>query len=105
MPSETFAGNLQPQPSFNTGVTFNLIFPVLKSERFRVPHGHQGDLPLGGQVERWCGVLFLICMLLAEVFLLCYLMGEVREVQLYSERYWLLVSALAPSAILCLGTL
>ena len=43
----------------------------------------------------------------AEVFLLCYLMGEVREVQLYSERseYWLLVSPLAPAAILCLGTL
>ena len=39
------------------------------------------------------------------VFLLCYLMGEVREVQLYSKRYWLLVSALAPSAIQCLGTL
>ena len=46
-------------------------------------------------------------MLLAEVFLLCYLMCEVREVQLDSERsdYWMLVSALAPSAILCLGTL
>ena len=38
-------------------------------------------------------------MLLAEVFLLCYLMCEVREVQLYSERSdsWMLVSALAPS--------
>ena len=48
-----------------------------------------------------------MCMLLAEVVLLCYLMGEVREVQLYSKRsqYWLLVSALVPSAILCLDTL
>ena len=48
-----------------------------------------------------------MCVLLAEVFLLCYLMGEVREVQLHSERseYWLLVSALAPSGILRLGTL
>ena len=41
------------------------------------------------------------------MLLLCYLMGEVREVQFYSERseYLLLVSALAPYAMLGLGTL
>ena len=41
-----------------------------------------------------------------EVLLLCYLTGEVRQVQLYSERsvWLLLVSALAPSANTCLGT-
>ena len=45
--------------------------------------------------------------LLVKVLLLCYLMGEVRQVQLYSEGkvYLLLVSAFAPSAIPCLGTL
>ena len=42
-----------------------------------------------------------------EVLLLCYLMGEIRQVHLYSEGkvYLLLVSALASSAIPCLGTL
>ena len=60
MPSETFPSNLQPQPSFNTGVTLNLIFPVLKSHRFRVLHGHQGDLPLGGKAESSYAVLLMV---------------------------------------------
>ena len=60
MPSETFPGNPQPEPSFNTGVTLNLKFPARKSQRFRVLRGHQGDLPLGGKVESSYAVLLMV---------------------------------------------
>ena len=61
MPSETFPGNLQPaifNPSFVQH--WSNFFPVLKSQRFRVLHGHQGDLPLGGKVESSYAVFLMV---------------------------------------------
>ena len=52
--------HLQPKPSLNTGVTWNLTFPVLKSQRFRVLRGPQRDLPLGGKVESSYAVLLMV---------------------------------------------
>ena len=64
MPSETVPGNLHRaifNPSLrSTGVTLNLIVLVLKSQRSRVLHQHQGDLPLGGKVESSYAVLLMV---------------------------------------------
>ena len=63
--------NLQPQPSVNAGVTLNLVFPVLKSQRFRVLHGHQGDLPLGGKVESSNAVLLMVRRHIPHMYASC----------------------------------